>query len=331
MFNVRNPLFNADGASDGGSSKPWDGFFPNSYTNNYADTPVEDVQPDVDTDTEAVDTDEVTQEQEEDETVYDDEGSDADHVEEIEESEEPAAVEDPDIDLGEGKKPVKMSELKNGYMRQSDYTKKTQELATQRKEVEALQESLKGAQGFHNHLQSNPWLWQQINTAIEAFNQTGVLPLEEVLEDAQYGQYINHLMSENNRLQTELGSLRGEFEGVRLSSDMQKLRNDLAADYGDLVTDTYMESLQERAKSEKLSATTLKEIAEGHLAKEKLKSNQQNVKKVSREAEAKTIQKLQEQRKKAPASPTTVAATPSRNNNNPYGEGWGDFFRRLTN
>src|SRR5262249_7799667 len=152
-----------------------------------------------------------------------------------EEQESPQVDEDPDVDIGEGRQPVKMSELKSGYMRQSDYTKKTQELATQRKEVETQAESLKPGQGRRDQINSNPWLWQQLNSAIEQFNETGTLPIDEVLQDAQYGKYVNHLMAENQKLQKELDRVNGEYEGVKLTSQMSQLRNELSGEYGDLV------------------------------------------------------------------------------------------------
>lgn len=66
-----------------------------------------------------------------------------------------AQVEDPDIDLEDGKdeqdkpktKKVKLSELKKGYMLHSDYTKKTQEIAEQRKELSELANFAKALQG----------------------------------------------------------------------------------------------------------------------------------------------------------------------------------------
>jgi metal-dependent amidase/aminoacylase/carboxypeptidase family protein len=72
-----------------------------------------------------------------------------------------------------------------------------------------------------------------------------------------------------------------------------------------------MQQLQERAKAEKLSAATLKEIADGYLAKEKLKSNQTDVKKASKKAEAQAVQKLAETKKTAPTTPKVAAAAPS--------------------
>jgi len=237
-----------------------------------------------------------------------DEGNEQEQEQEVEET--PAVDEDPDIEMGEGRQPIKLSELKNGYQRQSDYTKKTQELAAQRKEVEAQAEKLKPVSDWLTHIESNPWLWQQINAAIEQFNTTEAFPIDEVLQDAQYGKYVNHLMAENTRLKSELERVNGEYEGVKLTGEMNTLRSELTAEYGELVTDEYMQQLQERGKTEKLSTSTLKEIADGHLAKKAMQASKQDVKKATKQAEAKAAQKLAETRQKAPEVPKAPSAAP---------------------
>lgn len=332
------PFFNADG-QDGGESAPasdWGDFFqnldvsddeqPDTDSDEYADEDADDEnlgddqdEQDTDDDQDEQDTDEQDDDGEKDEQDGEDKPDDA-----------PAFNDETEVDMGEGRQPVKLSELKQGYMRQSDYTKKTQDLAAQRKDVEALQETLKPVQEWQEHMESNPWLWQQINAALQEFSTSGVLPLEEVMQDAQYGKYVNHLMAENKRLTKERDKLAGEFEGVKLSNTMTKLQSDLRAEYGDLVTDEYMSKLQERGKSENLSADTLREIADGQLAKEQLKNNQTNVKKATKKAEAKAAQKLAETRKKAPAAPRQTSAKPNSNAEINPNEDWGDFFRRLS-
>jgi hypothetical protein len=334
MNNRFTPFFNVDGQGGGdgapAASESWGDFFQNlDYSN--------DEQPDMDSDEDTFDeTDEQFEQEEDPDQEADDveeesdEDENQDETDQEEEQEAPVFDDDTEVDLGEGRQPVKLSELKQGYMRQSDYTKKTQELATQRKEVETLQETLKPVQEWQQHMEANPWLWQQINSALQEFNSTGVLPLEEVMQDAQYGKYVNHLMAENSRLTKELDKVSGEFEGVKLSNTMTKLQSDLKGEYGDLVTDEYMSKLQERGKSENLSADTLREIADGYLAKEQLKANQTNVKKETKKAEAKAAQKLAETRKKAPAAPRQTSAKPNPNAEIKSDEDWGDFFRRLS-
>jgi hypothetical protein len=256
-------------------------------------------QPDVDSE-EVEESEDPVENTEESETEGDDQ--------EVTEEAEPVVDEDPDIDIGEGRQPVKMSELKAGYLRQSDYTKKTQELSTQRKEFEALQEQIKPAQEWLSAMDSNPWLFQQINAAIQQFNQTNTLPLEELLDGSEYGVYINHLMAENNRLTKELETTKGEYEGVKLTADMTRLSQELKGKYGDLVTDDYMQQLQERGKTEKLSASILKEIANGHLATQAMEQS----KTTSKKTEAKAIQKLQETIKSAPVTPKAPSGQPAK-------------------
>ena len=54
-------------------------------------------------------------------------------------------------------KEVTIDELKNGYLRQSDYTKKTQDLSRQR-------EQTKEAVEFYDYLKANPTVAKQIQT-----------------------------------------------------------------------------------------------------------------------------------------------------------------------
>jgi len=285
-------------------------------------------QPETESEDDAVEFNEI-EEDESEEVEADEVEADEDQPETESEDDTPEVVEDPEYELGDGKKKVKLSELKEGFMRTSDYTKKTQELASQRKEVEAQTEKLKPVQDWLTHMEDNPWLWGQINQAIEEFNRSEVLPLQEVLQDAQYGAYVNRLTADNNRLKRELDSVKGEYEGVKLNTEFSKLKGELSTDYGDLVTPEYMQSLQDRAKKEKLSTSTLKEIAEGHLAKEKLKSQSTNVKKETKKAEAKAVQSLAETRRNAPSRPKPAAQAPAKTDV-VRNEGWKEFFKSLS-
>lgn len=62
---------------------------------------------------------------------------------------EAPAEEDPEYEITVDGKPVKvkLSELKNGYQRQADYTRKTQALADERRQVDAMMAALKVKQG----------------------------------------------------------------------------------------------------------------------------------------------------------------------------------------
>lgn len=64
-------------------------------------------------------------------------------------TEEAPAEDDPEYEITVDGKPVKvkLSELKNGYQRQADYTRKTQALADERRQVDAMMAALKVKQG----------------------------------------------------------------------------------------------------------------------------------------------------------------------------------------
>lgn len=85
---------------------------------------------------------------------------------------------------------VSFDELKNGYLRQSDYTKKTTEVAKQKKEVEE-------AVTLYNYLKQNPQISQQIvdKGGFPAFDpvQDRIKEMEEKLYDMQLQSEIEQL------------------------------------------------------------------------------------------------------------------------------------------
>jgi hypothetical protein len=241
-------------------------------------------------------------------------------TEEVEEA--PLFNDDTEIDLGEGRNPVKLAELKNGYLRQSDYTKKTQALSDERKTFESERAELEPVKGWLEYINTNPYLFQQINNAIQEWNQTGVLPLEEVI-NTESGPYINHLMSENSRLQKELDRISGEYQTTKFDGDMKALVNDLKAEYGDLIDSEYEQSLITQAKEQGLSIDVLKRIAKGDLAEKKLQQTQQESKKV----EAKTKQKIRET--KLPPQPKKVGNQPAKEELDTSGD-WLSLFKQAS-
>lgn len=243
--------------------------------------------------------------------------------EQDDEEEKPAFDDDTEIELGEDKKPVKLSELKNGYLRQSDYTKKTQALSEERKVFEAEKAEMEPVKGWLDYINQNPYLFQQINQAIDQWNQSGVLPIEEVLADSQAGKYINHLMAENSRLQKELDQAQGDYQTTKFDADMNTLLSELKAEYGDLVTSEYEESLRKQARDEGLSKEVLKRIAKGDLAEQKLEQSQ----KESKKAEAKTKQKLRET--KLPPQPKNKGQQPAPKEIDTDGD-WLSIFKQAT-
>lgn len=93
-------------------------------------------------------------------------------------------------------KEVTIDELKNGYLRQSDYTKKTQQLSHQRKEVEE-------AINLYEHLKHNPDVAQQLQqvTSIPKTldpTQSKIIELEEKMYDMMLEKEIETLQSKYN-------------------------------------------------------------------------------------------------------------------------------------
>lgn len=295
IFTVRQPFFNLD------ESNPAEVDYEALVAEHFSEDSADDVQPEVDTDVEEEETEDVSED-----VVEPDTDEEEQEVDEDEESEEDTLDEDTEIDMGEGRQPVKLSELKQGYLRQSDYTKKTQELAAQRKEFESEKEALKDTAEFDKYLSSNPYLKQKFIEMAQVWNGTDPFDIEEVMSDAGYAKYINHFMAENAKLKQELESLKGDYESLNFNQSMKQLESDLKAEYGDLVTDEYIESLTKRAKSENLSHDILRDIADGQLAKIQMQKAKEEVK----QSETKTIQKLQEKRKKIPPQPKSKGQKP---------------------
>lgn len=209
-------------------------------------------------------------------------------IETAEDTETPLFTDETDVDLGEGRNPVKLAELKSGYLRQSDYTKKTQALSEERKAFEAEVQQLEPARNYMNFINQNPYLIQRFNEMVDAWQNMGEAPpLAEVL-DTEAGPYLNHLMAEVNRLQTELDHISGEYQETKFSTDMNSVMSDLKAEFKDLVTPEYEESLKQQAKEQGLSPDILKRIAKGDLAEMKLKSVD------TKKIEAETIKKIQQ-------------------------------------
>jgi regulator of replication initiation timing len=287
---------------------------------------VNDDQPETESDTEALE-----EEQTDSEDVVKPDAEIESNEESTEEtSEQPEDGElllddDTEVDLGEGRQPIKFRELKDGYLRQSDYTKKTQELATQRKEVESQLEQVKPAQEWLTYMNQNPWLFNQFHQAIQQWNQTGVLPLEDVMQDAESAKYLNHFMAENNALKKENDDLKARLGDVEFSSTMNGVISELKAEYGELITPEYEASLRDQAKEQNLPAELIKKIAKGDLAEQKLQQVKTNTKKAKKEAEAKTIQSLQE--KRMPPQPKNNAQRPSNQPPDISGMSWGELAR----
>lgn len=260
-------------------------------------------------------------EEQQDETEEETEESDEESEGEESEDDEEAGTElsdETEIDLGDDKNPVTLKELKDGYLRQSDYTKKTQALAEERKEIESLQEEVKPVQEWLDWWSSNPYLREQITSALQEWENTGVLPLEQVIQESSSGKYINHLLSENKRLQDELDKTSSEFESTKFESEMRTLESDLKAEYGELADADYLDTLRQRGKDEGLSYEVLKEIADGQLAKKQLEQEKKN----SKKAVAKAKQK--QKSKRLPPQPKSKGQTPKEPTKK--ADSWAELF-----
>lgn len=303
---------------DNGAPEGWDDVFTPDEAPADDEQPVEDSEAQTDEEPaedeveEAEETTDDTDEAEEEPGKQDDQSPD----------------EDPEIDMGNGRQPVRLSELKKGYLRQSDYTKKTQALAEERKAYEAERQAIEPVKQLSDFLDQNPYVREQIRTFIREFTQTGRIPIEEALQDAVYGQYINALMAQNAQLQRELYDYRAKYGELEFSTKMDKLSADLKRDYGDLVTEEYLGSLNERAKKENLTIDVLKEIAEAHLAKQKLAREQEARTKAAKEAEIKTYQKMREKSEALPPRPKKTGQVPKdKGPDDPFSPmGWDDVF-----
>ena len=90
-------------------------------------------------------------------------------------------------------KEVTIEELKNGYLRQADYTRKTQQLANQRREFE-------DAVKLYEHLKSNPEILQQLQQVIDVPRtldptQAKVIELEQKVYDMMLEREIEILQN----------------------------------------------------------------------------------------------------------------------------------------
>lgn len=121
------------------------------------------------------------------------------------------------VDLGEEKVPIsKVKEWKSGHMMQSDYTKKTQELANQRKELEPYMQA-------HQWSQQNPDKWQQV---------------QSIIQGGQSNQYID---PEVQKVAFENQQLKSQLTNVQLRVMLNEVKGD--SKYGGYFNDPEAETL----------------------------------------------------------------------------------------
>lgn len=142
-----------------------------------------------------------------------------------------------------------IKEMKNGGLRQSDYTRKTQELAKQREEM-------KEAQALYEHLRSNPSLINAIKQAEN--NPNGVVannaptPERQMLRDLAFNQKA----MEVDMKVTQLHQKYGDFDESMLYEMATKLNTDnlefvlKGMLYDDTSSSTTVKSAKEQLKAE---------------------------------------------------------------------------------
>ena len=147
----------------------------------------------------------------------------------------PATPEDPEFDLGEGKK-AKLSQIKEwekGTMLQSDYTKKTTELAEQRKEVQDLM-------NLAEYLKSNPAKLKKVIAILEDKAEEvkeKVQELEGLDPNDPYAKGFSKLLS-------EIGSLHKRLDTYE-QREKQGAEESKVAEAHQVLTKTMDETIKE--------------------------------------------------------------------------------------
>lgn len=106
-----------------------------------------------------------------------------------------------------------IAELRDGHLRQQDYTRKTEDLARQRKEHDALVERLKPYQDFEARLQADPVFAQNLQRAIQQAQSGGVSSQEtdDYMEpDAQVKRYDQEIANLRQEMELRVKQIEGE-------------------------------------------------------------------------------------------------------------------------
>lgn len=191
-----------------------------------ADTTVTDTQTDAQEEQPAVESDEET-------------GLFSDLVDEEPSGEQPQIGDSTMVEFGDGE--ISIGELKNGYMRQEDYTKKTQETSEQRKEAEQ-------ALTLYRALQENPV--QTVQKLWESTRQ-GKLPVSDQTPLAQgkvsHDQDIDAIVQA--KLEEALASdpRMKALEEQRAMDEVNAIFADIEADYEVALTDADKEFILNEA------------------------------------------------------------------------------------
>jgi hypothetical protein len=117
---------------------------------------------------------------------------------------------EPEVELDGEKIPLsQVREYKKGYLRQSDYTKKSQEIAAQRKEIESLVQLAK-------FLDANPPIAKGMIEYLNSLKQQGKgtekkSPIEERLEKMESMLTQTQEASEDKALDAEIAGLKKQY------------------------------------------------------------------------------------------------------------------------
>lgn len=148
-----------------------------------------------------------------------------------------------------GEEELTIDELKNGYLRQSDYTKKTQEVSRQRKEAEE-------ALSFYNNIKNNPEAIQSIKETIDVPDnldptQKRVIELETKMYEMMLEREIEQLQNKYSDFEVmEVLKLADEKKMTNLEDVYHILKSSKPQDNNIVDVDKLREELKEELLKE---------------------------------------------------------------------------------
>ena len=200
-----------------------------------AEAPVEETptQPEVVAETDDEVEVEATEETEDDEDILQADEAEEDETEEAEEAEEVVEAEEEPVQtyrvrVGDDEVDLTLDELQSGYMRQSDYTRKTQQVAEGRKKAEAELQALEAQrQSYAEQLAAVEAALQQSEPTQEFWdNLNAEDPLEYIRQRDAYRdrrEAMAQVQAERERVhQEQMATLQAQAQ-ERLKQEGQKL------------------------------------------------------------------------------------------------------------
>lgn len=192
----------------------------------------------------------------------------AEESEESESSEEPTEAESAADEVEyEGKTYKLPKELKEALLRQSDYTRKTQEVAEARRTVEERQKVVELREKFHQVHFAKVVEAQSVQTQLQQYAQVNWAELAES-NPSQYLQLdrqYRELQTAANRLGSEIQGLGHEF-AQQLEAEKQKAQarciEELRREYKDQFTPEVIRQLDETGRSYGFSGEELSNIVD---------------------------------------------------------------------